>query len=260
VSFDFSIAHDFGRTAADYATHRIGFPPSLFERLERYDIGRAGQRVLDLGTGTGSLGRGFAKRGCVVTGLDRSTALLAEARRLDEQAGVQTTYVEASAEQTGFADRSFEVVTAGQCWHWFDGRRAAIEARRLLVPGGKLCLAAFDWVAVPGNLVDVTEALIEEHNPNWRLRRVEFLTLTAVILRELAVAGFSCFETFSYDLPVQYTHEGWRGRIRASAGVGASLAPTAIAAFDEQLAALMARDFPADPQPIPHRVAALIAH
>ncbi|MCH8999378.1 MAG: hypothetical protein IID48_14120 [Proteobacteria bacterium] len=46
---------DFGRTAADYARHRAGFPEELFKRLAARGIGRAGQRVLDLGSGIGSL-------------------------------------------------------------------------------------------------------------------------------------------------------------------------------------------------------------
>ena len=54
---------DFGRTAEDYARHRAGFPEQLFERLTARGIGCAGQRVLDLGSGTGSLARGFARRG-----------------------------------------------------------------------------------------------------------------------------------------------------------------------------------------------------
>ena len=74
---------DFGKTAADYATHRAGFPAVLFERLGALGIGLPGQRILDLGTGTGSLARGFARRGAAVTGLDPSAALLAQARRLD---------------------------------------------------------------------------------------------------------------------------------------------------------------------------------
>jgi 2-polyprenyl-3-methyl-5-hydroxy-6-metoxy-1,4-benzoquinol methylase len=62
---------DFGRTAADYGRHRAGFPPALFERLEAMGVLRAGMRALDLGTGTGTLARGVAQRGCAVTGLDR---------------------------------------------------------------------------------------------------------------------------------------------------------------------------------------------
>ena len=52
--------------------------------------------------------------------------------------------------------------------------------------------------------------------------------------RDMAVAGFKNIETFSFDLDSIYTHEAWRGRIRASAGVGASLAPEAVAAFDDE--------------------------
>ncbi len=48
---------DFGRTADDYASHRAGFPDSLFERLSELGIGLEGQDVVDLGTGTGTLGR-----------------------------------------------------------------------------------------------------------------------------------------------------------------------------------------------------------
>src|SRR5918996_1531463 len=33
-----------------------------------------------------------------------------------------------------------------------------------------------------------------------------------------------------FDLEVPYSHEAWRGRIRASAGVGASLSPEGVAA------------------------------
>jgi len=56
-------AIDWGRTSTDYATHRPGPPASLFERLASFGVGLAGQRILDLGTGTGVMARGFARRG-----------------------------------------------------------------------------------------------------------------------------------------------------------------------------------------------------
>ena len=71
---------DFGKTASDYARHRVGFPEAFFDRLFREGIAKAGERVLDLGTGTGVVARGFARRGCHVVGLDRSNALLEEAK------------------------------------------------------------------------------------------------------------------------------------------------------------------------------------
>ena len=62
------------------------------------------ERLLDLGTGTGSLARGFARRGLQVVGLDRSSAMLEQARRLDRAAGVRVAYLAARAESTGLRD------------------------------------------------------------------------------------------------------------------------------------------------------------
>jgi len=126
---------DFGQTAADYGRHRAGFPEEFFERLLAMGVVVGGRRALDLGTGTGTVARGLARRGMLVTALDRSAALLTEAARLDQEEGLSIQYLHASAEETGLPPTSFELVTAGQCWHWFDRRRAAVEARRVLISG-----------------------------------------------------------------------------------------------------------------------------
>ena len=67
---------DFGRTAEDYACYRAGFPDSFFARLEALGVAAPGRKLLDLGTGAGTLARGFASRGLEVTGLDRSPDMM----------------------------------------------------------------------------------------------------------------------------------------------------------------------------------------
>ena len=132
---------DFGATAEDYRKHRAGFPDSLFERLGPMGIGRPGQEIVDLGTGTGSLARGFARRGCRVIGIDPDSRLLAQARELDGEAGVEVDYRIGRAEETALAAESIDVVAAGQCWHWFDRAAAAREASRILRPDGRILIA-----------------------------------------------------------------------------------------------------------------------
>lgn len=247
---------DFGKTADDYATHRRGFPPSVFARLLERGIGVPGSRVVDLGTGTGSLARGFAAAGCAVVAIDVSEAMLAEARRLAAGEGVSVEFRAAPAEATGLPDGSADVVVAGQCWHWFDGPRVAAEARRLLVPGGRVAVPYFDWIPLAGNLAAETECLILDFNT-----RFGFASGSGIHpepLRHLAEAGFTSLETFSYDEPVIYTPEGWRGRIRASAGVGASLDPEGVAEFDAALAELLAERFPGPTIVVPHRIFAIV--
>src|SRR5579864_7885414 len=76
---------DFGKTAADYAKHRAGFPEAFFERLAAAGVIRTGMKALDLGTGTGSVARGLARRGLEVTGLDKSIVLMEQAKLLDAE-------------------------------------------------------------------------------------------------------------------------------------------------------------------------------
>jgi SAM-dependent methyltransferase len=243
---------DFGKTAADYGRHRAGFPDGFFEHLFQRSLIAPGSRVLDVGTGTGTVARGLAKRGCNVLGLDLSATLLQEAERLDGEAGVAVDYVRASAEETGQPNHNFDVVTAGQCWHWFDRPRAAIEARRVIVPGGHLVIGHFEWLPLPGNVVEATERLILSHNPDWR--GAGGSGVYPAWFTDLAVAGFVDIESFSFDIDVPYSHEAWLGRIRASAGVGASLAADTVAKFGVQHSDLLIRKFPEQPLRIPHRV------
>ena len=252
---------DFGRTVSDYARYRAGFPDSFYDRLFNDDWIASGSRVLDLGTGTGTVARALAKRGCNVVGLDSSRAMVERAKALDADEGVEIEYVTATAEETGLQSRSFDAITAGTCWHWFDRRRAPLEVERLLKRGGRLIIASLEWLPVSGNVVEATEALIREHNPAWG-KDVSFgLALDPRYVRavfdDLETGKFADTESFTFDVAVPYSHEAWLGRIRASAGVAASLVPDQVGRFNEPHRAMLARDFPDDPLQIPHRVFAV---
>src|SRR6266545_1704995 len=119
---------DFSAAARDYRAHRKGFPPSLFERLPLRG------RVLDLGSGTGSLASGYAALGVDVVALDVSREMLRQGA-----AGYHKVVARAGA--VPFGDRVFDAVVAGQCWHWFDGPRVASECVRVVRPGGTVAIA-----------------------------------------------------------------------------------------------------------------------
>ncbi len=248
---------DFGKTAKDYAQFRAGFPPSLFARLATFGIGSVGQRIVDLGTGTGTLARSFAGQGCRVIGIDPAQPMLEAARRLDEQVNVQVEYRNATAEAASLPDNEADVVTAGQCWHWFNRPVAAEEVKRILKPGGLLVIAHLDWLPLKDNVVELTENLIMAHNPSWNLGGG--CGIYEQWFRDVAEAGFTNIESFTYDVPVPYTHESWRGRIRASVGISASLSPEQVAVFDAELQALLQTRFPNPDMSILHRIFTLIS-
>ncbi|GAB2559648.1 class I SAM-dependent methyltransferase [Rhodanobacter koreensis] len=248
---------DFGRTASDYARHRAGFPEAFFERLFADGTVQKGNQVLDLGTGTGTVARGLAVRGCEVTGLDHSAPLLAEAAELDRAAGVQVKQVRARVENAEFPPASFDVITAGQCWHWFDRPRTAAQSRGWLKSGGRLVIAHFDWLPLNGNMVQDTERLILACNPGWTMHSGS--GLYPAWLKDVAEAGFTDLRTYSFDIDVPYSHADWRGRIRASAGIGAVLDKARVERFDNELAAMLTARHAAEPMAVPHRVWVLSA-
>lgn len=247
---------DFGRAAGDFAQHRVGYPVELFERLQQIDIGVHQQRILDLGTGTGALARGLARRGCLVTGVDPSEALIDQARALDREAKVSVEYLVAKAERTGLPSQHFDVVAAGQCWHWFKRAKVAREARRMLQRLGRLLIVHFDWLPLPGTVVEATEELILRYNRRWTL--AGSTGLYPDWLTDVRVAGFGDVSTLSFDVDVPYSHRGWRGRVRASSGVGASMPKGKVVRFDEKLRSMLVDRFPSEPLEIPHRCWAVI--
>jgi SAM-dependent methyltransferase len=184
--------------------------------------------------------------------------MLAEARRLASAEGLGIRWVEGRAEATGLAPGSFDAVTAGTCWHWFDAHAAAAEALRVLRPGGRLAIASLDWLPLPGNVVEATVDLIRSFGSPSAPERDH-----TGIHREWALpvrmAGFRDLEFFGFDHDLAYTREAWRGRIRASAGVGATLPPGEVARFDAAHAAMLGERFPDDPLAVAHRVFCLVA-
>ncbi len=213
-------------------------------------------KALDLGTGTGTVARGMATRGLEVTGLDKSTALMEQAKQTRRRSGSRGAI--RRAHRRGDRIRrahSFDLVTAGQCWHWFKRDEAANEVRRILKPGGRLIIAHFDWIAIAGNVADATENLIRSHNDVWNLWGGT--GMYPPWLRDMGTAGFRQIESFTFDIDAPYSHEAWRGRVRASAGVGASMPPDRVAQFDADLAAILAEKFP-EPMTVLHRVFAAI--
>lgn len=262
------MGYNFGLTAHDYTRYRAGFPDEFFERVFNEGIVKTGDSLVDLGTGTGTLARGFASRGCKVIGLDIATQLLEQAKDLSLQQGLEVEFRWGKAEETDLPDASFDVVSAGQCWHWFDRPQAAAEVKRLLKPNGTALIAHFDWLPLEGNVVDLTEKLIQKYNPSWYDRFGNKTGIYPDWFRDLGEAGFEDIVSFSFDLDVPYTADSWRGRIRASSGVGASLSDEEVGRFDAEFKSLLdglrqaevKNEAHASPiLPIPHRVFVIYA-
>ncbi len=101
---------------------------------------RPGQRILEVGVGTG-LTLPYYRRDARVTGIDVSTEMLAKARRRVERRGLGNVeaLLEMDAENLTFADNSFDAVLALYVASVVPNpTRFAAEMRRVCIPGGTI--------------------------------------------------------------------------------------------------------------------------
>ena len=133
--------------------------------LPSQPVAGRGARVLDLGCGTGVLAVRLARQGCRVTGIDASTAMLAQAARRVQAQGLEAQVILRElgiAElDPAFGDATFGAVTATLLFSELspDERDYALaQARRVLVPGGPLLVA--DEVRPDSALGRVAAALL----------------------------------------------------------------------------------------------------
>ena len=127
----------FGSVAAAYDDERPRYPEELVDDALR-DVPSDG-RLLEIGPGTGIATLQFAQRGPSILGLELDESMAGIARnKLHQFPGVQI--VTTSFEDWAIERGAFDVVFAGQAWHWITPGAGFPRAHEALRDGGRLAL------------------------------------------------------------------------------------------------------------------------
>jgi len=230
-SIDAGKPFDWGRTSADYARYRDIYPATFYEKIVQRNLCISGQKVLDLGTGTGVLPRNMYHFGAEWIGTDISENQIIQAKRLSEADKLDIQYQMVATEDIDFPDNTFDVITACQCFWYFDHEKVMPKLYRMLKHDGRLLLLYIAWLLLEDKIAGASEELILKYNPCW--------TGSGETKHPISVSDdiYKFFETGyqeEYDIDVFFTRESWHGRMKACRGVGASLSPEEIGKWETE--------------------------
>ena len=202
----------FSSRVADYVAYRPAYPKILIDVLQRKCGLTAEWVVADIGSGPGNLSRLFLDNGNHVVGVEPNRGMReAGEQLLNDNPRFQS--VIGTAEMTTLADRSADLVVAGQAFHWFDRKEARREFGRILRPPR--------WVALVWNerrmggtpFLDAYEELLREYGTDYATVRQGKATDSTVLEPFFGPAGY-WVETV--DNNQRFDFAGLRGRLLSS--------------------------------------------
>jgi SAM-dependent methyltransferase len=210
------IAESFGADAAAYHQARPSYPQALADRIIAASPGRD---LLDVGIGTGISAEGFRGAGGRVLGVEVDV-------RMAEFARSQGFDVEvAKFEDWDPAGRTFDIVIAGQTWHWIGPVAGATKAAQVLRPAGRLA-AFWNTFQFPPDLAESLPSVYARVLPDTPFSRGMFagpdaygpiFDKTADGIRQ--AGGFGEPEKWRIDWQRTYTRDEWLSVVPTAGGL-----------------------------------------
>lgn len=234
-------AFDWGRTSEYYAKYRDIYPEIFYKKIVNRGLCVAGQNVLDLGTGTGVLPRNMYHYGAKWTGIDISPEQIQQARRLSKEAGMDIAFQSVSAEQIDFPPQTFDVITACQCFWYFDHEKVSPELHRILKNDGRLLVLYMAWLPYEDKIAGKSEEIVLKYSPNWSGAGE---TMHPIVIPDAVHRYFEMEYHEEYKVTIPFTRESWHGRMKACRGVGASLSGEELLAWENEHKAMLEMEAP----------------
>ncbi len=201
----------FSSRVDNYVRYRPRYPEAILETL-RTDCGFTPESVVaDIGSGTGFLTELFLQNGNTVYGVEPNPDMRAAGERLlQSYPGFHS--VDARAEATTLPDHSFDLVVAGQAFHWFAPEKTKVEFARIMQPEG--------WVALVWNGRETSGSpFLVAYEQLLRTYGTDYEQVRHKGTEENVLAAFfgpGALQKRIFDNQQTFDYEGLEGRLRSS--------------------------------------------
>ncbi len=139
MSFSEEFCNAFNKAAKIYDKARPGYPEELIDEVLSFASMTSDSRILEIGCGTGQLTVSLAKRGFLITALDRGSAL-AEIAERNCRKFTNVKIINSAFEDWENDLERFDLFTSAQAFHWIDPKYGIKRASELLNQDGSIAL------------------------------------------------------------------------------------------------------------------------
>ena len=133
--------------------------------------------------------------------------------------------------EVSFPDETFDVITACQCIWYFKHDVTAPRFAKMLKQGGHFLILYMGWLPYEDKVAGKSEEIILKYNPNWNGCGD---TVHPVWVPDEYLQYFDLVSQNEFKVDVPFTRDSWHGRMRACRGVGASMSPADLEAWDKE--------------------------
>lgn len=215
ANIDLGNEFDWGKASKDYAKYRDIYPDEFYQKIIDLGYCKENQKILDLATGTGVLPRNMYMYGGKWTGVDIAENQIKYSKKLSK--GLDIKYIVSQVEKLEFEENTFDVITACQCFMYFDKNILLPKIHKWLKPNGHLLIMFMNWLPYESEIAYKSEELVLKYNPSWSGKgsaRSEIET------PDWLDDMFTVSNKIAFDINVKFTRDTWHGRIKACRGIG----------------------------------------
>ncbi|OWA37693.1 SAM-dependent methyltransferase [Saccharibacillus sp. O16] len=184
---------------AQHYDQKIGYVSQLGVGLIELLAPQPGERILDLGCGTGDLAQQIAQRGAVCAGVDYSSAMIETAKEKYPDLSFRIADAEQFRLEEG--EERYDAVFSNAALHWMKRPEAVIESVGLaLRPGGRFA-AEFGGMGNVGAIVGALTNELERIGIDWKTRFPWYFPSVGQYTSLLEQGGFEVHYAELYDRP-----------------------------------------------------------